>query len=102
MEREKARAQAAWGASPAGSAYALEFEPGTKEFFEKSYALRKEKEMGFLDELIPFRLFRGKQVLEIGCGVGYDALDFCKNGADYIGIDLTPENPERCRKHLSF
>jgi ubiquinone/menaquinone biosynthesis C-methylase UbiE len=102
MKTEKEKIQAVWGATPAGSAHALDLAPGTKEFFEKTYYVRKFKELPFLEELIPYRTFGGKRLLEIGCGVGYDALDFCEHGVDYIGIDLTPENVDRCRKHLSF
>lgn len=38
----------------------------------------------------------------MGCGAGYDAYEFCRNGADYTGIDIAPENIERTKKHLSF
>jgi ubiquinone/menaquinone biosynthesis C-methylase UbiE len=55
-----------------------------------------------LPKLVPFPTFRGKQVLEIGCGAGYDAFEFMRNGADYTGIDLVPENPNRVRKHLGY
>jgi len=36
-----------------------------------------------------FRAYKGKKVLEIGCGVGVDGLQFAKAGAFYTGIDLT-------------
>lgn len=38
----------------------------------------------------------------MGCGAGYDAYESCRNGTHYVGIDITPENPERTRKHLGF
>ena len=47
------------------------------------------------------RRFRDKQVLEIGCGAGYDAYEIVRNGADYTGIDIAPENPELVKKHLA-
>lgn len=37
----------------------------------------------------PFRFFKGKKVLEIGCGSGNDALKFVNTGVFYTGIDLT-------------
>jgi len=40
----------------------------------------------------PFFLFRNKKVLEIGCGVGNDALRFVKEKAIYTGIDLTEQS----------
>ncbi len=37
----------------------------------------------------PFKMWKGKRVLEIGCGNGNDALKFVEGGAVYTGIDLT-------------
>ena len=102
IDEQKRRTQAVWGASPAGTTHAPEFKPGSKEFFEKARAARKDGELKFLQELIPFASFKGKNVLEIGCGVGFDAFDFCKAGAKYTGIDITPENPDRCKHHLAY
>ncbi|MGH2568974.1 MAG: class I SAM-dependent methyltransferase [Bacteroidota bacterium] len=55
-----------------------------------------------MEEIVPFSSLEGKKVLEVGCGVGYDAYDFCSHGARYVGIDITPENVERCRNHLEY
>lgn len=41
------------------------------------------------NEQFPFSLFKGKKVLEIGCGLGIDASNFVYHGANYTGIDLT-------------
>ena len=32
--------------------------------------------------------FRDKDVLEIGCGIATDGLEFARNGANYVGVDL--------------
>jgi SAM-dependent methyltransferase len=34
--------------------------------------------------------FRGKDVLEVGCGIATDGLEFARAGARYVGVDLTP------------
>ena len=102
INKFKERAKNVWGASPAGSVYAKDLEKGTKEFFEKSMFKRFSYECDWLDDLVQFKSFKNKKVLEIGCGSGYDAYMFCKNGADYTGIDLTPKNIERSTKHLSY
>ena len=99
---EKSRTKSVWGAKPAGSMFAKEMIPGTSEFFEKTMKVRNEYEMPWLYELVPFPSLRQQKVLELGCGSGYDALAFCRNHANYTGIDLTPENLQRSRAHLGF
>lgn len=39
-----------------------------------------------------FESYKGKKVLEIGCGVGVDGFHFAKAGALYTGVDLTDED----------
>lgn len=91
-----------WGASPAGWTFGQSYKPGTKEFFDSVIAKRFSYEVPWLDEIVQFKRFVGKSVLEIGSGCGYDAYQFCKNGANYTGIDITPENPIAAKKHLSY
>jgi ubiquinone/menaquinone biosynthesis C-methylase UbiE len=97
---EKQRTQKVWGASPAGQRYAKDLRPGTQEFFESSRLRRNAYEMRTVLEAIPLGSFGGKRVLEVGCGAGYDALQFHAVGAEYTGIDLTFDNAVRTRAHL--
>jgi len=90
-----------WGASPAGTT-SSSAKPKTKEFFEEAYKFRSEYEQPWLFDLIPFKELEDKKVLELGCGVGFDAYNFLKEGVLYTGIDITPENIERTRMHLEF
>jgi SAM-dependent methyltransferase len=91
-----------WSSTPAGWAHAQDLAPGSKEFFEAVIQKRSTEEMPWLFEVIPFTQARGRRVLELGHGAGYDAYTFCKNGADYTGIDIAPANPPRLLSHLSF
>jgi ubiquinone/menaquinone biosynthesis C-methylase UbiE len=47
-----------------------------------------------------FPAFRGKDVLEIGCGIATDGLEFARNGARYAGVDLTPHAIELARERF--
>jgi ubiquinone/menaquinone biosynthesis C-methylase UbiE len=58
--------------------------------------------MPWLARLIPFARLHGRRVLEIGFGAGFDAYSFVKGGANYSGVDITPENAERARSHLAL
>ncbi len=98
----KERAKEVWSQTPAGSIFAQDLKPGTKEFFDATRRTRLEYEMPWLSEVFDFRSCSQKKVLEIGFGSGYDAYEFCKSGADYVGIDITPQNRERAASHLAF
>jgi ubiquinone/menaquinone biosynthesis C-methylase UbiE len=98
----KLEAQKTWGASPTGWTSAKDEMPGTRAFFDKARAFRDTIEQPWLPDVVPFHQMAGKRVLEIGFGPGYDAFKFMQTGAIYSGIDITPENVERTKKHLGF
>lgn len=95
--RESARG--VWGAAPTGRSTAL---PGTRAFFEQARRFRDEIEQPWLADVVPFHEWRGKRVLEIGHGPGFDAYTILNAGADYTGIDLSPENVDRATRHLTL
>ena len=97
-----AAARSVWGATPAGSTYGGGAEPGTRAFFESVVERRSVEEQPYLRRIVPFASYQGKRVLELGCGAGYDAYDFCRHGADYTGVDIAPENVRRTLTHLAF
>lgn len=45
-------------------------------------------------------LLQGKHLLEIGCGMGYDSLEFLKRGVRVTATDLTPNAVELTRRHF--
>lgn len=96
------RTQAVWGTKPAGHTHASTETPGTKEYFDQVLKGRFTKEHDWLPGFVDYPAWKYKKVLEVGCGAGYDAYMFCKNGADYTGIDLTPQNIPLTQKHLSY
>jgi SAM-dependent methyltransferase len=61
------------------------------EFFQDVSARRYRVEP-HIPEFAGFYLWQGKQVLEIGPGIGSDAAEFARNGADYYGIDYSDES----------
>jgi ubiquinone/menaquinone biosynthesis C-methylase UbiE len=91
-----------WGTTPAGSIWGGAARPDTKEFFENVLDKRFTYEIPWLLQLVPFALFNKRKVLELGCGAGYDAYQFCCGGADYTGIDIARENAERVKRYLGF
>jgi 2-polyprenyl-3-methyl-5-hydroxy-6-metoxy-1,4-benzoquinol methylase len=44
-----------------------------------------------------FERWRGKKVLEIGCGIGTDTVNFACNGALVTAVDLSPQSLDLAR-----
>src|SRR5438067_6363670 len=62
--------------------------PGSREFFSDLDQYHFEK-LHHLPRLIDFNAYRGKRVLDVGCGAGTDLVRFAKGGAIVTGIDLS-------------
>jgi SAM-dependent methyltransferase len=62
--------------------------PGSKEFFADLDQYHFEK-LHHLPRLIDFNAYRGKKVLDVGCGAGTDLVRFAKAGALVTGVDLS-------------
>ena len=64
-----------------------------KRFLSKEYFNEVRSKRYFVESHIPkfadFKKYKGKNVLEIGCGIGTDGIEFIKNGANYTGVDLS-------------
>jgi 2-polyprenyl-3-methyl-5-hydroxy-6-metoxy-1,4-benzoquinol methylase len=60
--------------------------PGTEEFFREVERHRYSLEP-HIPEIVDFPRWRGRRVLEVGCGVGTDGAQFARAGALYSGID---------------
>jgi len=102
MEKEKQAASTFWSKSPAGWSHAPDEAPGEKDYFEKVRHIRNTQEIHRVLEKIPFKTFAHKKVLELGCGQGFDAYEFCNNQCDYTGVDIAPDNIKRVKNNLSY
>jgi 2-polyprenyl-3-methyl-5-hydroxy-6-metoxy-1,4-benzoquinol methylase len=63
-------------------------EVGTEEYFNE-VEWRKYKVEPHIPEFADFERWRGKKVLEIGCGIGTDTMNFARCGAQVTSIDLS-------------
>src|SRR5437762_13929233 len=55
-----------------------------------------------MPRVMEFEKFRGARLLEVGCGMGTDLLQFARNGARCVGIDLTPRSVEITRHRFNL
>ena len=87
-----------WDARPCNVRHS-NAEIGSKEYFEEVEARKYFVEphiKGFAD----FPNWKGKKVLEVGCGIGTDAVNFAKAGAKYTGIELSGESLKLARQRF--
>jgi ubiquinone/menaquinone biosynthesis C-methylase UbiE len=61
---------------------------GTREFFQQLDEYRYDK-LNYLPRLVDFDGYKGKNLLEVGCGAGIDLVRFASGGAKVKGIDLS-------------
>jgi ubiquinone/menaquinone biosynthesis C-methylase UbiE len=94
LAQEKLRAREQWGQDPCGAEYNRQHEPGTREFFDEIERHRYSEYAAWMPRLMGFENFRGARLLEVGCGMGTDLLQFSRGGARCVGIDLTPRSVE--------
>ena len=62
---------------------------GSRGFFDDLDQYHFEK-LHHLLRLVAFDGYRGRSVLEVGCGAGVDLARFAKGGAEVTGVDLAP------------
>lgn len=74
---------------------------GTREYFDQVEARKY-----FVEPHIPgfsqFERWRGKKVLEIGCGLGTAGVSFARAGADYTAIELSDESLKLARQRFGI
>ena len=74
---------------------------GTREYFDEV-----EERKHFVESHIPgfaqFDRWKGKRVLEVGCGIGTAAVNFARGGADYTGIELSKASLDLARQRFEI
>lgn len=72
---------------------------GTKEYFDEVERRRYFNEPHNF-KFAEFHRWKNLRVLEIGCGIGTDAVNFARAGADYTGIDISEQSIELAKKRF--
>ena len=88
MDTTIAEVQGFWNSSPCQAG--LSAEQDRRRYFDEISRKRFGEREWHVPHVANFTGFRGKDVLEVGCGIATDGLEFAKHGARYVGVDLTP------------
>lgn len=99
-EKLKQQVREYWNANPCGTQF-THLERGSKEFYDEVERFRYETQP-FMEKVMEFKNFRGKNLLEIGCGLGTDLLQFARGGATVTGVDLTPASIELVKRRFNL
>ena len=102
LDEEKLRARVQWGQDPCGAVHGAEYKFGTREFFDSVERHRYTEYAPWMPSLMGFREFPDARLLEIGCGMGSDLLQFARGGAHCTGVDLTPRSVEISRHRFQL
>lgn len=97
----KHRAVEQWTADPIDAHRVHGAEPGTREFFDRLLASRREYGPWMADAL-DYKGADGLDVLDVGCGQGIDLAEYALAGARPTGVDLTARHVELANRHLQL
>lgn len=95
-----------WNSHTLGFQYVTDpnIKVGTPEFFAHIRPWMNPYKFPWIMKRIDHeaQLLKGKHLLEIGCGMGYDSLEFLKRGVKVTATDLTPNAVEITKQHFKI
>ena len=89
-----------WNANPCQAE--LSTAEDRRRYFQEISDKRYSKREWHIPIVANFGAFRGKDVLEIGCSIATDGLEFAKACANYTGVDLTPQGIELAKERFGL
>ena len=74
---------------------------GTIEFFDDLDEYRFDK-LDYLPRIVDFSAYRGRRLVEVGCGIGTDLVRFARGGARVVGFDVSTTAVGLARRNMQL
>jgi ubiquinone/menaquinone biosynthesis C-methylase UbiE len=98
INKIKSKVQKYWDRQPCNSKHSLK-KKNSKEYFKEITKKRYFVEP-HITNFANFKKYKNKNVLEIGCGIGTDAIEFIKKKANYVGVDYSKKSISIAKKRV--
>lgn len=102
LDHDKIEIQKQWDNDPCGAVTVQDQEPESLAFFRAIRKHRYEEYAPWFDRVMGFDNWHGKDVLEVGVGLGSDHYRFAVNGNRMTALDLSREHLRLAAKHLAL
>lgn len=89
-----------WDARPCNSKGSSK-KINSREYFDEIEERRYRVEPHILN-FADFQAWNKKDVLEIGTGIGTDSINFVRNGANFVGIELSDKSLDICKERFKL
>lgn len=102
LDGYKAEIARQWDSDPCGSHYVDDVKEHTLEWFEEVERYRYREYAPWMPQVMEFARWGGKQVLEVGGGMGTDLAQFARNGAVTTDCDLAKGHLQLAQDNFSL
>lgn len=102
LHADKREIQKQWDINPCAAETVSGHQPESLDFYRAIRAFRYQVYAPWMDSVIRFADWQGKDILEIGVGMGSDHFRFASAGNRMTGLDLSREHLRQSTRHLEL